>query len=66
MDMPISTNSLLFNDLFIRSLLLIPLALSIYVLLTVYKQHDNKFKNVSLIKDNKKADQEPEDTLANC
>ena len=50
MELPISTDSLLFNDIFLRSILLIPLSLAIYVLITLYKQQKNKFKYVSLIK----------------
>ncbi len=50
MELPISTDSLLFNDIFLRSILLIPLSLAIYVLITLYKQHKNKFKYVSLVK----------------
>jgi len=50
MDIQVSTESLLFNELFLRSILLIPLTIMIYILLTVYKQYQNKFKNHDLIK----------------
>ena len=67
MDIPISTDTWLFNDLFLRSILLIPLALSIYVLITVYKQHDTKFRNINLIQEtiHDNTDQESNESSAN-
>ena len=44
-------DSLLFNTVFLRLILLIPIGFLIYILLEVYKQYKVKFKDVALIKD---------------
>ena len=56
-------DSLLFNIVFLRLILLIPIGLLIYILLEVYKQYKVKFKGVALIKDEIiKAEDDAEDS----
>ena len=50
---PIAVNidSLLFNELFLRLLVSLPLLLTLYVLFVVYKQYKQKFKGKPILSD---------------
>ncbi len=66
MSVPVSTDSLLFNDLFLRIMMLIPLIVCIYVLLVIYKQDNLKFKHSPLIRETTNtSNQDCDDSEAN-
>ncbi len=49
MESSFNSDSLLYNIVFLRSLILIPLAFFIYIFVVVYKQKQEKFKNKPLV-----------------
>ncbi len=66
MSVPVSTDSILFNDLFLRIIMLLPLITCIYLLLVIYKQDNLKFKHSPLIKETANtSNQDSDDSEAN-